>query len=136
MSNLKVLKLDFWMAYDRDWTDRNETLSDCVGLAKFNRDGWYLQGDECWFEYKGYSYKTKNLYEDFRYKLKRLNTVPLTEKQVAEMRAMVYTLPKAHTSLINHLRNVLRDDSESKAIRNVGRMARKDFIRFEKREMK
>ena len=133
MPKLKVLQLKFWMKYDDNWNERTETHPSYIGPAIYNRDGWYMLGDNCWFEYDGNSFKTVGLLETFKYDLQRYNTQPLTQEQVDKMRKIINTLPKSYSQVIDSLRETLYHDAQAKSIRNTGRMVRKQAIQFNKR---
>jgi len=67
---LKILKLQPFMelVHNPKWgmSDSYEVLP-----FSFNRDGWYLHGDLCWFEFRGTAYKSSIL--EFNNALEILN---------------------------------------------------------------
>lgn len=128
MPKLKVLQLEFWMKYDDNWNERTKNHPSYIGPAIYNRDGWYLLGDDCWFEYDGNAFKTTGLYETFKYQLKLLDIPLLTDDQAENIKTLCYSLPKSHNKLKKDLITVLRHDRESKSIRNIGRQSRKHSI--------
>lgn len=133
MPKLKVLQLEFWMKYDDNWNERTKNHPSYIGPAIYTRDGWYLLGDNCWFEFNGNSFKTVGLLETFNYELQRHNTQPLTQDQVDNMRKIINSLPKSHHKVIDSLRETLYHDAQAKSIRNTGRMAQKQAIQSRKR---
>jgi hypothetical protein len=133
MPKLKVLQLDFWMKYDDNWKERTKAHSSYCGPAIYNRDGWYLLGDNSWFEFNGNSFKTLGLSEAFKYQLRTYNTQPLTQEQVDEMRKIVNALPKSHHRVIDSLRDALQHDAQAKATRNIGKRVRKLAMKSNKR---
>lgn len=89
--NIKVLKLDSWMKKYPEYF-ANEHLTEIQPY--FNRDGYYLYGDVCWFEYSGRAWFVDNI--DFKYGLMLFEVPYLRDCEIAAFTL----LSKAH--LISH----------------------------------
>lgn len=74
---VNVLPLRKWMTM----TDHPAWPSTAtgVGATRFNRDGYYRQGDICWFEYQGKAYWGS--VEDFRYEMYLLNIPSMNNEE-------------------------------------------------------
>jgi len=77
MPKTKVLQLEFWMTN----LDEEELLECCKEIPpKFNRDGYYCEVNNAWFEIDGKAYST--LAESFHYTLDLLEAEKLNARQV------------------------------------------------------
>lgn len=54
----------------------------------FGRDGWYLSGNQCWFEYHGMAFTGKHLTEQFRTELQDLMAPKLSEKHIEAIKVL------------------------------------------------
>jgi hypothetical protein len=130
-TRIKVLQLEYWMtvavrAYERRTSDDDSF----IGPAIIGKDAWYYDATGVsWFEFEGNSYATKGLVEDFKYKLKLLNTVLLSANQENDMEKLLNTLPKSQSEVMKSLRKVLYDHYQVKRLRTTGRKTRKMFLK-------
>lgn len=111
--------------------DRTECRIPC-GSPTIGKDGWYMLNDYSWFEYEGQSYVSFGLTDSFKYRLKILDTVLLTNEQIKTLRHMLYTLPKTHSELKKQITNTLRWQYDCRALRNTSREAAKMMLTFRK----
>ena len=50
---IKCMNLSFWMFSEEDFNDQDFTCCYEKEIKPIlNRDGWYLDGNKCWFEYE------------------------------------------------------------------------------------
>lgn len=80
---VKVLQLEGWMKKpDHPGFPKLDTET-----PRFNRDGYYLDGDICWFEYNGIAY----LYDaySFKYSLMLMNVKVLMKKQMDSIKVLI-----------------------------------------------
>lgn len=72
------------------------------GLEKvapiFNREGFYLLGQQCWFEVEGNGYVHHGIRSDFLYRLNKLNQVKVNSDTLKELKLTVSKLPRAQRS--------------------------------------
>lgn len=88
MPKLKVLPSDYWMPDSPDEDDIQELdIRHKRVSPKFNRDGIYMQGKDCWFEACGYAWGYDR--GMFLYKLSLHDAAALNHRQVAALQAVV-----------------------------------------------
>ena len=85
--NIKVLSLESWMKYPKYDLIENDWCTQL--LPKFNRDGFYCIGDECWFEYKNRAFTHNKLLSDFKYKLTLLNLKTYREIELKAIETLI-----------------------------------------------
>lgn len=56
--------------------------------AIFGKDGWYLSGNQCWFEYSGKAFTGKHLTGQFKTELQDLMTPKLSEKHIKAIKLL------------------------------------------------
>lgn len=93
--NLKVLQLEPWMK--RIYRDRGVPVLQEI-TPVHHRNGWYMLGSECWFEFNGRAYKNDSLASQFRYEMKGHDYVPYDKELARLVRLLVYKLPRRHQS--------------------------------------
>ena len=88
--NLKVLPLEWWMEEsdgDFVWCQSMRERYPQIEPVCF-RDGYYLLGDECWFEHNGRAFKA--LAGDFKYDLELLEAEQaLNHRHIAALKAVI-----------------------------------------------
>lgn len=106
--NIKRLELDGWMTAKRSF-DETIRLGGYIEIEpKLNRNGFFLQGKECWFEVNGKAYTGKNLFPSFDYQFKTLQVRELNQFQTAALSAIVVAklaTPKQREMYGFHLRH-------------------------------
>lgn len=80
---IKCMNLSFWMKFsEEDFNDQDFTCCYEKEIKPIlNRDGWYLDGNKCWFEYKKRAFLVSKV--DFLYMLEVMNYLerPLRKKE-------------------------------------------------------
>ena len=80
---VKCMNLSFWMEFsEEDFNDPDFTCCYEKEIEPiFSRDGWYLDGNKCWFEYKDRAFLVSKI--DFLYTLEVMNYLerPLRKKE-------------------------------------------------------
>lgn len=87
---IKRLKLEHWMYPSKKWfadTVRDGRYQKIE--PKLNRDGWFKQGKECWFEVEGQAYTCP--IESFDYTFKTLVACELTKQETDALAVIVKT---------------------------------------------
>lgn len=111
---LKILKLRFY--HTSDMCSADLSYERFIGPL-IGRDGYYLIGNNCWFEYKGEGwFANHGDLEQYKYDLEILNHRPLTDK------ILDYLNKLNHEGLLSKKqKELLRIDSHWKSIRNTFR---------------
>ena len=113
--NIKVLPLAYWMKiYPKGM--KGHELPESEGF--FNKDGYYLYGDKCWFEKNGkcYHYDAGS----FKYSLELLNLPIYSEKEynaLLEMRK-VKLLTKQQLYILNRIERIKLDEKSIRKIKS------------------
>lgn len=108
MSNLKILKLEYWMSTCSLFSDDLDYYYEIKPI--FNRDGWYLENDRCWFEVNNRAFEGSDLIESFKYKLYLLDIPCLTDKEIKALTLICETkLASKNQHDIIKIYNTLKD---------------------------
>lgn len=90
MMNIKRLELDLWMSPSKRHFDETIKLGGYTQIEpKFNHDGFFLQGKDCWFEVNGQAFTGSNLFSSFMYTFKILQVRELNQFQTEALGAIV-----------------------------------------------
>ena len=125
---VKVLNLEGWMKkypekFPKDYLKEIQPY--------FNRDGYYLVGDVCWFEYSGKAYFVDG--GDFKYEMMLLNTPLYRECEYAAMRLLI----KGHIATPQMRRDVWEHDcitNSRKMIRGIRLRRNKALKKYRKKD--
>lgn len=85
---IKCLKLDGWMNPKKRGFDDTVRMGPYTKIEpKLNVNGWFVQGNECWFEVDGLAYSCPR--EMFDYTMNILNARELTPFEVSALQKIV-----------------------------------------------
>jgi len=128
-TSLKVLSLEPWMLRMHARSAPQLKTTDPV----FNRNGYYMQGDECWFEVNGLAYNYDP--ESFKYTLKRLSMEPLRECEAKAVETLAIA-NMAPMELCDRLQNQKMNEEvrKSDAARKI-RLAKLKLSMISKRDI-
>lgn len=85
--NIKRLELDGWMKSKRGFEQTINSGSYIQIDPKLNRNGWFLQGNACWFEINGSAYTCPRTMFDYTFKI--LEVCELSQLQTSALKAIV-----------------------------------------------
>lgn len=120
MAKLKVLPLEFWM--DLKMLDEDERKFHPETEPVFNRDGYYLLEDKCWFEVEGEAFINEP--SDFKHALKMLNYKPLREIEYKHISELLKTGYKS-----KELRDLINIEEHCRDLRRIKRETMLGFLK-------
>ena len=85
--NIKRLELDGWMKSKRGFAQTINSGEYIQIDPKLNRNGWFLQGNDCWFEINGIAYTCSRTMFDYTFKI--LEVRELSQLQTRALKSIV-----------------------------------------------
>jgi cation transport regulator ChaC len=102
--NIKRLELDGWMKSKRGFEQTINSGEYTQIDPKLNRNGWFLQGKDCWFEINGCAYTCPRKMFDYTFKI--LEVRELSQLETNALKAIVdvgFATPKQKEMHIFHV---------------------------------
>lgn len=85
----KVLKLEPWMA-NLDPEFDKPLIDQLIEIEPVHyRNGYYLRGDDCWFERNGKAFTMKRLAGSFKFNLELLEVERFNHRQIEALRVII-----------------------------------------------
>jgi hypothetical protein len=93
------------------------------------KEGWYLKGNESWWEYRGKAYTSNNLATSFKWSLTHLSATRFSNKEVELLNEVCKFLPNPIKKEIQKKLIIWEHNNEIKKIVLQGRLS---SLRFKK----